>query len=127
MERRAETMFVPKDTFERMVTSAITTGKLQNLLFDNHTLWTHNTLRRLLKIVLSPKASRRLLSQNQIRSRFLERLIRMRRYALVNKLVNDERRPDYSHPELKRKLQGTSASERLSPAITAPDQQRSPS
>jgi len=100
MERRAETMFVPKDTFERIVTSAITTGKLQNLLFDNHALWTHAALRRLLKVVLSPKLSRRVLSQNQIRSRYLERLISTRRYALVNKLVNGGRKPDYSHPEL---------------------------
>jgi ferredoxin len=104
MERRGETMFVPKDTFERIVDSAITTGTLQNLLFDNRTLWTHAMLRRLLKVVLSPRLSRRIMSQRQIRSRFLERLIRMRRYALVNAVVNAGERPDYSHPELGRGL-----------------------
>jgi ferredoxin len=103
MQRRNETAFVPKDTFERIVTSAISTGRLQNLLFDNRTLWTDNMLRRLLKVVLSPRLSQAVLSRNQIRSRFLERLIRMRRYALVNELVNSGRKPDYSHPELRRR------------------------
>jgi hypothetical protein len=97
-------VFVPKDTFERIVVSAITTGTLQNLLIDNRTLWTHAMLRRLLKVVLSPKLSRRLMSQRQIRSRFLERLIGMRRYALVNAVVNGGKKPDYSHPELSRGL-----------------------
>jgi len=103
MERRKETAFVPKDTFERIVTSAISTGKLHNLLFDNRTLWTDNMLRRLLGVFLSPRLSQTVLSRNGIRSRFIERLIRWRRYALVNELVNSGRKPDYSHPELRRR------------------------
>jgi ferredoxin len=106
MERRKETMFVPRDSFERIVLSAITTGKLQNLLLDNRTLWRQDVLRRLLKIILSPQPSRRLLAQRQVRSRFMEALIRTQRYTVVNKIVNNGRKPDYSHPELARELPG---------------------
>ena len=106
MERRKETMFVPRDSFERIVLSAITTGKLQNLLLDNRTLWREDVLRRLLKIILSPQPSRRLLAQRQVRSRFMEALIRTQRYTVVNKIVNNGRKPDYSHPELARELPG---------------------
>ena len=99
-------MFVPRDSFERIVLSAITTGKLQNLLLDNRTLWREDVLRRLLKIILSPQPSRRLLAQRQVRSRFMEALIRTQRYTVVNKIVNNGRKPDYSHSELARELPG---------------------
>ena len=102
MERREETAFVPKDSFERVVASAISTGKLQHLLLDNRTLWTHDMLRRLLGVILASKPARRLLSQRQIRSRFLEMIIRTQRFALVDRVVNNGKKPDYSHPELAR-------------------------
>lgn len=107
MERREETVFVPKDSFERVVAGAIATGKLQNLLLDNRTLWTQDILRRLLGVILSQKPTRRLLSQRQLRSRFLEMLIRTRRYALVDGWVNKGKKPDYSHPELSKERQAS--------------------
>jgi NAD-dependent dihydropyrimidine dehydrogenase PreA subunit len=102
MERRKETAFVPKDSFERVVASAISTGRLQHLLLDNRTLWTHDMLRRLLGVILASKPARILLSQRQLRSRFLEMVIRTQRFALVDRVVNNGKKPDYSHPELAR-------------------------
>ena len=101
MARRKETAFVPKDTFERFILSAISTGRLQNVLFDDYTLWTHDLLRRFLGIFLSLEPAKRLLTQRQIRSRFLKALTRTDYYTLFDRLHNDGQTPDYSHPELK--------------------------
>jgi len=102
LERRKETAFVPKDSFERHILSAISTGKLQNLLLDNYTLLTHDLLRRFLKIVLSLKPAKMLLAQRQLQSRFLTALTRTEHYTLFGKLYNGGKKPDYSHPELRR-------------------------
>jgi Pyruvate/2-oxoacid:ferredoxin oxidoreductase delta subunit len=101
LERRAQTAFVPKDSFERYILSAISTGKLQNLLFDNYTLLTHDLLRRFLKIVFSLKLTKRLLAQQQLRSRFLSAITRTEHYTLFDKLYYKGNKPNYSHPELR--------------------------
>jgi len=103
LERREQTAFVPKDSFERYILSAISTGKLQNLLCDNYTLLTHDLLRRFLKIILSLQPTRRLLAQKQLRSRFLSAVTRTGHYTLFDKLYNEGKKPDYSHTELRRK------------------------
>ncbi len=102
LERREQTAFVPRDSFERYILSVISTGKLQNLLCDNYTLLTHDLLRRFLKIILSLKPTKRLLAQDQLQSRFLTAITRTEHYTLFNKLYNDGKKPDYSHPELRR-------------------------
>jgi len=102
MTRRKETAFVPKDTFERFILSAISTGRLQNLLFDDYTLWTHDLLRRFLSVFLSLGPAKRLLAQHQIRSRFLNSLAKTEHYTLFDRLFNHGQTPDYSHPELRQ-------------------------
>ena len=102
MTRRKETAFVPKDTFERFILSAISTGRLQNLLFDDYTLWTHDLLRRFLSVFLSLEPAKRLLAQHQIRSRFLNALTKTEHYTLFDRLFNHGQTPDYSHPELRQ-------------------------
>ncbi len=100
MERRKEMAFVPVDSFERFVLNAIDTGTLQNVLWNNSTLLTHDILRRFLRILLSLKPAKRLLAKRQLRSRFLTLLTKTEHYTLYDKLVNDGRGQDYSHPEL---------------------------
>lgn len=90
MARRKETAFVPKDTFERFILSAISTGRLQNLLFDDYTLWTHDLLRRFLRILLSLKPAKRLLAQRQIQSRFLNALTKTKRYTLIDRIAVEQ-------------------------------------
>jgi ferredoxin len=102
MARREEAAFVPKDTFERFILSAISTGRLQNVLFDDYTLWTHDVLRRFLGIFLSLEPTKKLLAQRQIRSRFLKALTKTDYYTLFDRLYNHGKKPDYSHPELKQ-------------------------
>ncbi len=98
MERRKETKFVPKDTFERIVISAIEQGKLQNYLFDNFDLWTNELLNRFVGVILSLPPAKFILANQQIRSRYLNAI--MKSYRFVREF-DDERKIDYSHKELK--------------------------
>ncbi len=100
MERREDTQYVPRDSFERMVVSAISEGKLQNLIFDNQKLWTHAMLRNLLSIILKLPPAKQVLANQQLRSKFLNAAAKV--YAAFGKKFVDGKIPDYSHPELKR-------------------------
>jgi Pyruvate/2-oxoacid:ferredoxin oxidoreductase delta subunit len=102
LKRRYEAKFIPKDSFERYIINAIETGRLQNYIFDNYTLWTHALLRRFLGIILSLKPAKRLLAQKQVQSRFINALIKTDKYTIFNKLYNVTEKPDYTHPELKK-------------------------
>ena len=100
MERRDDTRFVPKDAFERFVVSAIKEGKLQNLIFDNYNLWTFDLMRRLLKIILDLPLVQRKMADDQLRSRYINKLAKV--YYKFNK-EKLGKKPDYSHPELSKK------------------------
>ncbi len=101
MSRRKETGFVPKDSFERFILSAAATGRLQNLLFDNYTLLSHDILRRFFGVFLSVPPAKKLLLQRQVRSRYMAALTKTSHYTLFDRLYNQGRKADYSHPELK--------------------------
>ncbi len=101
MERRKETAFVPKDGFERYIFTAINNGKLQNLIFDNYSLWTNEAMRRLLGFILTLKPVKRKLATQQLKSRFINRL--SKNYYTLAKVFIDMKKPNYSHPELKKK------------------------
>jgi len=101
MERREQIGFVPKDSFERFVLSAIEQGKLQNLLFDNFDIWTHDVLRRLLKFILDLSPIKRRLANEQLRSRYIDKIAKT--YFLLDRKLFDGKKPDYTHPELHKK------------------------
>lgn len=103
MKRRDEINFVPVDTFERYISNAIDEGKLQNYIFDNRDLWTHDLMRRFLKVFVSLKPLKMLSANRQLRSRFLTILARTKHGELFNEIYNDGKINDYSHPELKPK------------------------
>jgi hypothetical protein len=54
---------------------AIERGKLQDLVFDNRVLWSHRALAALLGVFLRLPPAKRLLAQEQVRSRYLEALL----------------------------------------------------
>lgn len=101
IERRSKTKFVPKDTFERLIMTAIERGKLQNLIFDNHKLITSEILQKLVGIILSLKPTKMILLNKYFKSRFLTMISKTSKYTLFDKLFNDGKL-DYSHPELKK-------------------------
>lgn len=100
LERRKKINFTPKDSFERFALSAIETGKLQNFIFDNYSLWTHALMRKFIGVILKLPPSKKLLAQKQIRSKFMNTLARTKHYKLFNKIFNDGEKADYNHYEL---------------------------
>jgi hypothetical protein len=55
---------------------AIERGKLQDLVFDNRLLWSHRALAAFFGAILKLPPAKRLLATEQVRSRYLEELIR---------------------------------------------------
>jgi len=95
MERKKKLEVVPRDSFERIVLSAIETNKLQYILFDKHHLLTHDLLQRFLGIFLGLKPVKQILVKRQVSSRFLNIATRTKIYSLFNELYNKGDRVDY--------------------------------
>ncbi len=95
--RRDEINYVPVDSFERVVANAIDAGKLQNYVFDNSTLWTHQALRRLLGIVLSLPPVKQTLANRQLQSRFVKALTHSRYRRHYDDLYKEGRRVSSRH------------------------------
>jgi len=55
---------------------ALERGKLQDLVFDNRLLWSHRALAAFFGVILKLPPARRLLATEQVRSRYLEALVR---------------------------------------------------
>jgi ferredoxin len=89
MIRRDKTQFVPHDSFDRMVLTALDTGKIQNFIFDNYTLWTHALLRRFIGVVMNLKPTKMLLANEKFRSRYLYKLIEKQKCKIFDKIFDD--------------------------------------
>lgn len=104
MEKKKKTRFVPKDSFERIIAEAVDSGKLQNYLFENPNLLTHKVLIKLIGTVLAFKPPRKMAAMKQLRSRFMNALMKTRHYDMFEKLFKEGKKNyDYSHPELENK------------------------
>ena len=73
--REARTL-TPLNGTHRVVLMAIERGKLQDLIFDNRVLWSHRALAAVLGAILKLPPVKRALATEQVRSRYLEALIR---------------------------------------------------
>jgi len=76
LEPRPERRLTPLNGAHRAVLMAIERGKLQNLVFDNHLLWSHRALAAFFGAILALPPAKRLLARAQVRSRYLEALVR---------------------------------------------------
>jgi ferredoxin len=76
---RAERVITPLNSTHKAVVMAIERGKLQNLIFDDGWLLSHRALAAILGVILRLPPLRRALASEQVKSRYLERLIQ--RYA----------------------------------------------
>jgi ferredoxin len=72
---RAARTLTPVDGAHRAVLMALERGKLQELVFDNQVLWSHRALAALLGAILRLPPAKRLLASEQVRSRYLEKLL----------------------------------------------------
>ncbi len=75
LKTRLARIITPVDGTHRAVVMAIERGKLQNLIFDNHVLWSHRAMAGVLGAILKLPPIKQVLASQQIKSRYLEALI----------------------------------------------------
>lgn len=73
---RKERVITPLDSTHRVVMMAIERGKLQHLIFDNQALYSHRAMAAILGVVLKLPPIKQALASDQVKSRYLETLIR---------------------------------------------------
>jgi ferredoxin len=76
LQERGARELTPANGAHRAVLMAIERGKLQDLVFDNRLLWSHRALAAFFGALLRLPPAKRLLASNQVRSRYLEALLR---------------------------------------------------
>ncbi|HPW37661.1 MAG TPA: 4Fe-4S binding protein [Syntrophorhabdus sp.] len=76
LQQRQIRVITPVDGVHRIVMMAIERGKLQDLIFDNQVLWSHRILAGVLGAILKLPPIKQALASRQIKSRYLETLIR---------------------------------------------------
>ena len=76
LESRPVRVITPLNGTHRAVLMAIERGKLQHLIFDNQVLWSHRAMAALLGAVLRLPPAKQILANQQVKSRYLEALIR---------------------------------------------------
>ncbi len=72
---REKRVFTPVDGVHRAVLMAIERGKLQDLIFDNRLLASHRAMAAIVGAILKMPAVKRALASEQMRSRYLVKLI----------------------------------------------------
>jgi hypothetical protein len=73
-------VITPLNGAHRTVMMAIERGKLQNLIFDNQVMWSHRALAGLLGAILQMPPVKQIMASQQIKSRYLETLIKRTNY-----------------------------------------------
>jgi len=76
LESRPERVITPVDTVHRTVVMAMERGTLQHLIFDNQVLQSHRLLAAVLGAILRLPPVKRALASKQVKSRYLEALLR---------------------------------------------------
>jgi Pyruvate/2-oxoacid:ferredoxin oxidoreductase delta subunit len=76
LEPRPVRTLTPLNGAHRAVLMAIERGTLQDMVFDNRLLWSHRALAAFLGAILKLSPAKRLLASEQVRSRYLETLVR---------------------------------------------------
>ncbi len=76
LETRPERVITPLDSTHKAVLMAIERGRLQDLIFDNRALMSHRALAAVLGVILRLPPLKQALASKQVRSRYLEALIR---------------------------------------------------
>jgi len=76
LESRPERVITPLDSTHRVVMMAIERGTLHHVIFDNRVLWSHRAMAALLGVILRLPPIKQALASQQIKSRYVETLIR---------------------------------------------------
>jgi ferredoxin len=76
LKSREKRVITPLNSVHRTVVMAIERGKLQHLFFDNRVLWNHRALAAVLGVILKLPPVKQLMATDQVKSRFMEYLVR---------------------------------------------------
>ena len=76
LEQRPERIITPVDSAHRTVIMAIERGKLPDLIFDNQALSSHRAMAAILGVILRLPPLKQALASQQMKSVYLERLLR---------------------------------------------------
>ena len=75
LKQREQRVITPVNSTHRTVVMAIERGMLANLIFDNQTLASHRALASVLNVILNLPPIKQAMASEQMKSRYLERLI----------------------------------------------------
>jgi ferredoxin len=75
LDARAERVVTPVDTLHRTVLMALERGRLQDCIFDNRALFSHRAMAAVLGVILRLPPTKQVLATEQMRSRYLVRLL----------------------------------------------------
>jgi ferredoxin len=75
LEARAQRVITPVDTLHRTVLMALERGRLQDCIFDNRALFSHRAMAAILGVILRLPPTKQALATEQMRSRYLVRLL----------------------------------------------------
>ena len=75
LEPRPERVITPVDTLHRTVLMAIERGRLQDCIFDNRALFSHRAMAGVLGVILKLPPTKQILATEQLRSRYLAKLL----------------------------------------------------
>jgi len=76
LKERPQRVIPPLNAIHQAVVMAIERGKLQNLIFDNQALMSHRFMAAILGAILKLPPVKQLMASEQVKSRYLEALIR---------------------------------------------------
>jgi Fe-S-cluster-containing hydrogenase component 2 len=79
MNEREKRVFTPVDITHRVVLEAIEKGKLHNLIFDNQAHFNHRVLAAILGVILKLPPVKQIMASEQVKSKYLVRLIERRK------------------------------------------------
>ncbi|MBN2431336.1 MAG: 4Fe-4S binding protein [Acidobacteria bacterium] len=79
LRARKKRIITPVNSTHRVVMMALERGKLHHLIFDNQVLWSHRALAAVLGVILRLPPLKQALATQQVKSRYLEQLIRRRK------------------------------------------------
>ncbi len=77
LRSRPGRVITPLNGAHRTVLMAIERGNLQDLIFDNRVLWSHRAMAGVLGVILKLPPFKQALANQQVKSRYLEALIRL--------------------------------------------------
>ena len=76
LKAREKRVITPLNSIHKIVVMAIERGVLQNLIFDNQVLWSHRALAGVLGVILKLPPIKQILASQQVKSRYLETMIK---------------------------------------------------